>query len=88
MESTGPIPLPRCDAAHDADPTPCEGPHRAVAVIHSDGRETTGCVHHAARLLASLEGARLPPFAGLFPWALDVYLRAWELPPCVWEIGL
>ncbi|MFJ3949895.1 hypothetical protein ACIPXV_07470 [Streptomyces libani] len=48
--------------------------------------ESAGCVHHCARLLAGLEGARVHPFVPA-PQALDVYSRARELPPFAWEIG-
>ena len=49
----------RCAAAHPDDPTPCNGPHDAVRIIDPQGSKTTGCEHHGARLLASLDdGAR------------------------------
>ncbi|KAF0649009.1 hypothetical protein K701_15645 [Streptomyces fradiae ATCC 10745 = DSM 40063] len=70
------------------DPTPCEGEVAAVTVVTGDGREVTGCVHHSARQLASLQGSRLHPMAALMPWAVDVYCRAAALTPFPWEIGL
>ncbi|WP_344565730.1 hypothetical protein [Streptomyces axinellae] len=77
----------RCPAADAKDPTPCEGRRSAVTVLTGDGRQYTGCVHHTARLLASLEGARLHPSAAALPWAVEVYCRAAQLPPFAWQIG-
>ncbi|MEW1655288.1 MULTISPECIES: hypothetical protein [unclassified Streptomyces] len=75
----------RCPAAAAADPTPCDGPP-AATLIDRDGRELAGCVHHCARLLPGLDGARVHPFAPAAQ-ALDIYVRARELPPFAWEIG-
>lgn len=52
----------RCPAAAAKDPTPCEGPRDAATIVDRHGREAAGCVHHCARLLAGLEGARVHPF--------------------------
>ncbi|MGW1791766.1 hypothetical protein ACWCO0_19010 [Streptomyces tubercidicus] len=76
----------RCPAAAAKDPTPCEGPQDAATIIDRHGRESAGCIHHCARLLAGLEGARVHPFVPA-PQALDIYSRARELPPFAWEIG-
>ncbi|GAA2329722.1 hypothetical protein OHT20_11845 [Streptomyces caniferus] len=76
----------RCQAAAAKDPTPCEGPREAATIVDRQGREVAGCVHHCARLLAGLEGARVHPFVPTSR-ALDVYSRARELPPFAWEIG-
>ncbi|OKI09222.1 hypothetical protein A6A06_00405 [Streptomyces sp. CB02923] len=76
----------RCPAAPPQDPTPCEGPHEAATIIYPHGREVAGCVHHCARVLAGLEGARVHPFVPAGS-AMEVYLRARELPPFAWEIG-
>ncbi|MFD4868874.1 hypothetical protein [Streptomyces sp. NPDC058412] len=51
----------RCVAAHPEDPTSCAGPLDAVIVLDSHGGMAAGCEHHAARLLASLDGARVEP---------------------------
>lgn len=51
----------RCQAAHPEDPTPCQGPGDAVTVSDRSGNSADGCEHHAARLLASLEGGHLEP---------------------------
>ena len=48
----------RCPAAHPEDPTPCAGPV-AVTVLDRENAGANGCEHHAARLLASLEGGRV-----------------------------
>lgn len=47
-----------CPAAHPEDPTPCDGPH-AVTILDADNAGADGCEHHGARLLASLDGARV-----------------------------
>ncbi|MCZ4122499.1 hypothetical protein [Streptomyces sp. H39-S7] len=88
---------PRCNAAHPDDPALCEGPHDAVEVrdrFMSRARDTMtvgalGCVLHAARLLASLDGGRVYPGpsrvgAGA---AIDAYQRAQTLPPFPWTRG-
>ncbi|MEU8688809.1 hypothetical protein [Streptomyces sp. NPDC048665] len=48
----------RCLAAHPEDPTPCGGPV-VVTILDRQNAGTNGCEHHAARLLASLEGGRV-----------------------------
>ncbi|MDX2675814.1 hypothetical protein [Streptomyces soliscabiei] len=50
----------RCAAAHPDDPTPCGGP-AAVTVLDASNSGADGCEHHGARLLASIEGARVYP---------------------------
>ncbi|MGR6537663.1 hypothetical protein [Streptomyces rochei] len=47
----------RCPAAHPEDPTPCGGPV-VVTIIDKDNAGADGCEHHAARMLASITGAR------------------------------
>ncbi|MGQ4402551.1 hypothetical protein ACN6K4_003333 [Streptomyces hayashii] len=48
----------RCPAAHPEDPTPCGGPV-VVTVLDAQNEGAKGCEHHAARLLASLDGGRV-----------------------------
>lgn len=48
----------RCGAAHPDDPDPCGG-KPVVMVLDADNAGARGCEHHAARLLASMEGARV-----------------------------
>lgn len=90
----------RCAAAHAEDPTPCEGPHDAVLIRDqhmSRARDAMtegvpGCVHHGARMLASLEGGRVypGPSAGIGRTpesggaAVDAYNRAQTLRPFPW----
>ncbi|MCD0483451.1 hypothetical protein LO771_13825 [Streptacidiphilus sp. ASG 303] len=79
-----PQPTPgRCPAAHPEDPTGCDGPADAVTIHDRHGAMVTGCVHHGARLLASLDGGQVHP--GTVPGAaLDAYCRATVLPPFCW----
>ncbi|GGV86808.1 hypothetical protein GCM10010294_67910 [Streptomyces griseoloalbus] len=53
-------PALRCPAAHPEDPTPCGGPV-VVTVLDRGNAGADGCEHHAARLLASLDGGRVYP---------------------------
>lgn len=74
----------RCAAAHTEDPTPCEGPHDVVTVIDQHGTETLGCVHHGARLYASLVRPRVYPTPGNDGAAIEVYNRAQTTRPFPW----
>ncbi|MFJ8189721.1 hypothetical protein ACIQ8D_08075 [Streptomyces sp. NPDC096094] len=47
----------RCPAAHPEDLTPCGGPV-VVTIVDKDNAGADGCEHHAARMLASITGAR------------------------------
>ncbi|MFH9735863.1 hypothetical protein [Streptomyces sp. NPDC017260] len=47
----------RCGAALPTDPTPCTG-RPVVTVLDSSNTGAHGCEHHAARLLAALDGGR------------------------------
>ncbi|MEV0183832.1 hypothetical protein AB0I54_31790 [Streptomyces sp. NPDC050625] len=51
-------PALRCPAAHPEDPTPCVGPV-AVTILDRENAGASGCEHHGARLLASLDGGRV-----------------------------
>lgn len=51
----------RCQAAYPDDPTGCCGPVDAVRILDHTGAQATGCVHHAAAMLASITGARVYP---------------------------
>lgn len=74
----------RCPAAHPEDPTPCEGPV-VVTVLDAANAGARGCEHHAARLLASLDGGRVyglpdaPRGA-----AIRVFKAAYSLRPFPW----
>jgi hypothetical protein len=48
----------RCPAAHPEDPSPCVGPV-VVTVLDRTNAGANGCEHHAARMLASLDGGRV-----------------------------
>ncbi|MEV7935266.1 hypothetical protein AB0O82_03905 [Kitasatospora sp. NPDC088264] len=77
------FPQPRCEAAHVDDASPCEGPCDAVTVLdrHSDSAEA--CVHHGARLYASLIGPHVLP--GSVPdAAIEVRHRAQTTPAFAW----
>ncbi|AEW94625.1 MULTISPECIES: type 2 periplasmic-binding domain-containing protein [Streptomycetaceae] len=76
----------RCAAAHQDDPVPCEGPHDAVRVVDQHGAEVGACVHHGARLYASLIAPRVYP-GSVDGAAIEVYQRARALPPFPWTEG-
>ncbi|WP_233229496.1 hypothetical protein [Streptomyces sp. I5] len=90
VETTTPPPVPapsaeRCPAAHPDDPTPCGGPV-VVTVLDRHTAGVTGCEHHGARLLASVDGARVVPLPtapeGV---ATRVFKTADSTPPYAWE---
>lgn len=75
----------RCPAAHPEDLSPCGGPV-VVTVLDSGNAGADGCEHHAARLLASLDGGR--PVAKLDApegAALRVFRAAATLRPFPWR---
>ncbi|GAB2778259.1 hypothetical protein [Streptomyces daliensis] len=85
----------RCAAAHPKDPSPCEGPGDAVLIRDqhmSRARDemtegVPGCVHHGARMLASLTGGRVYPGPGADPSggaAIEVHTRAQKIRPFEW----
>ncbi|MET8980422.1 hypothetical protein ABZX85_32930 [Streptomyces sp. NPDC004539] len=81
------LPAGRCGAAHPDDPTPCGGP-AAVTIADSHGAVVGGCEHHAARMLASLDGARVAPLpAGPAGAAVRVFTAADTLRPFCWIDG-
>lgn len=81
-------PASRCAAAHPEDPTPCgAGPRDAVRVLDEQGAEVVGCVHHAARLYASMERPRVYPMPGHDQAAIEVYQLAQTLRPFCWLPG-
>ncbi|MFF2731814.1 hypothetical protein ACFVS9_28385 [Streptomyces sp. NPDC058008] len=51
----------RCTAAHAEDPAQCIGPHDAVTILDGVGGAAPGCEFHGARMLASIDGARVEP---------------------------
>jgi len=74
----------RCEAAHRDDPTGCEGAQDAVRIIDQHGTETPACVHHGARLYASLDKP-LVHTGTVHRAALAVYYRAQSTPPFAWH---
>ncbi|WP_328923175.1 hypothetical protein [Streptomyces griseoaurantiacus] len=74
----------RCPAAHPDDPTSCDGPP-VVTVLDRTNAGADGCHHHAARLLASLDGGR-PVSLPDAPWGstIRVYKTAADLRPFAW----
>ena len=77
----------RCPAAHPDDPTACVGPV-AVTVSDASGASADGCEHHAARMLASLDGARVTPLPdGPEGAAVRVFTAADRTRPFCWADG-
>ena len=75
----------RCPAAHPEDPTPCDGPP-VVTVLDAQGAGADGCEHHAARLLASLDGGRVYPLPDAPDGAaIRTFTAAGTLPPEPWD---
>ena len=74
----------RCRAAHPDDPSPCTGPQEAVTVLDRSNAGATGCEHHAARLLASVAGARVFSHPEHHGAATRVYEAACDLRPFAW----
>ncbi|MGW4878915.1 hypothetical protein ACWEPI_20430 [Streptomyces sp. NPDC004262] len=77
----------RCPAAHPDDPTECDSP-AVVTVLDAHNAGADGCEHHAARLLASLDGGRVYPLpdapAGA---AIRVFTAADTIRPFCWYDG-
>lgn len=83
----------RCAAAHDEDHTDCVGPLDAVLIRDrqmSRARDAMtegvpGCIHHGARMLASIEGGRVYPGpGGVDGDAIRVYKEAQTTRPFAW----
>ncbi|USQ86997.1 hypothetical protein NFX46_26740 [Streptomyces phaeoluteigriseus] len=76
---------PRCPAAHPEDPTPCDG-RTVVAILDTANASAEGCAHHGARLLASLDGARV--YALPDAPATRVFKAADTIRPFPWLAGV
>ncbi|MFE9440658.1 hypothetical protein ACFYO2_16915 [Streptomyces sp. NPDC006602] len=77
----------RCPAAHPEDPTPCAGPV-VVTVLDAHNAGADGCEHHAARLLASLDGGRVYALPDAPPGAaIRVFKAADGTRPFCWLDG-
>jgi hypothetical protein len=74
----------RCPAAHPDDPTGCDGPP-VVTVLDAANAGAPGCEHHAARLLASLDGGRVYGLPHAAPGtAIRVFKAAAGIRPFCW----
>lgn len=84
----------RCQAAHATDPSPCEGATQAVTLRDGKGKQLLGCVHHAARAIASIGGLTV----GTGPYGYQGYSwgdsasreavrRAKDLAPYDWQVS-
>lgn len=78
----------RCKSAHPEDQSHCEGLRNAVRVIDSAGNHASGCIHHAATMLAAIRSARVYP-AAVPGAAIEVVNRAAGLHTCprCWNHG-
>ncbi|MFJ1993112.1 NUDIX domain-containing protein [Streptomyces asiaticus] len=75
----------RCPSAHPSDPSDCAGPV-AVTVVDSCSAGIDGCEHHAARMLASLTGARVYALPNAPEGAaVRTFEAAAALPPYAWR---
>ncbi|MFD9376105.1 NUDIX domain-containing protein [Streptomyces sp. NPDC059999] len=75
----------RCAASHPSDPSPCDGPV-AVTIVDRTGAGADGCEHHAARMLASLTGARVYALPDAPQGAATrTHTAAAKLPPYAWR---
>ena len=72
--------MPICEAAHRDDLTECRGRPDAVRVRDGFGGSAVGCVHHGARMLATLTAGTVEPVA-VAGAAVDTYVLAKGLPP-------
>lgn len=76
----------QCEAAHPDDGSPCDGPRDAVRIVDQVDDQRSGCVHHAAVALASIEDARVYP--GSVPGAaLEAHRRAQLRTPFAFDPG-
>lgn len=81
------LPESRCPAAHPEDPTPCTGPP-TVTILDAANAGVDGCQHHAARLLASLDGGRVYGLPHATPGtAIRVFKAAQDVRPFPWVDG-
>lgn len=84
----------RCAAAHHTDPSPCEGALEAVTLRDTKGAVRLGCVHHAARAIASIGvltvGTGPHGYQG-YAWGDSAgraaVRRAQELAPYDWQVS-
>lgn len=84
----------RCQAAHATDTSPCEGSGQAVSLRDGKGNEKLGCVHHAARAIASVSGLSVaagPHGYQGYAWgdsaSREAIRRATDLAPYDWQVS-
>ncbi|MBY8876799.1 hypothetical protein [Actinacidiphila acidipaludis] len=78
----------RCPVAHPDDHTPCTGAP-AVTILDATNAGANGCEHHAARLLASLNGGRVYALPDAPKGAaLRVFTAAADINPFPWVTGV
>lgn len=82
----------RCQAAHATDPSPCEGATQAVSLRDHKGNVRLGCVHHAARAIATVSGLTVgtgPHGYQGYAWndsaSREAVRRAQDLAPYDWR---
>lgn len=73
----------RCAAAHIEDPAPCIGPRDAVTILDAVGGAAPGCEFHGARMLASIDGARVEP-GSVLGAATRAFAAADTIRPFCW----
>jgi hypothetical protein len=84
----------RCAAAHATDTSPCEGPTQAVSLRDRKGNTKLGCVHHAARAIATIGvltvGTGPHGYQG-YAWndsaGREAVRRAKDLAPYDWQVS-
>jgi hypothetical protein len=87
VAESGRLVTDRCPAAHPEDPTPCSGPP-VVTVVDRFGAGDDGCEHHGARLLASINGARVYALPDAPEGsAIRVFKAAADTRPFAWRDG-
>ncbi|MGW1496818.1 hypothetical protein [Streptomyces sp. NPDC002402] len=81
----------RCQAAHRTDSSPCQGSGQAVQ-LRSGNRVRLGCVHHAARMKATVGSVSVlvgPHGYTGYSWgdsaAHEALRRAEQLTPYDWQ---
>lgn len=74
----------RCEAAHPADLSECEGEPDAVRVLDQVGDELRGCVHHAAVVIASIADVWAYP-GSVAGAGVEALARAQRLKPFAFD---
>lgn len=84
---SGHQPTLRCAAAHPDDASPCEGDQQVVRIVVG-ADAVLACVHHGARLYASVDGAEVHPVGAVdgpnAEAAREVVREATGMKPFFW----